>query len=117
MAFNPIPTYWIPSYAANATTLTVPIATGNANQVATDISAAEANATTGDIRQVYQGLCELMYKNYSEKMMTEANTADRPAKLVITKSVSVDPVANTTTLYYNATFICNTASVNVANES
>ena len=119
MAFTTYPTTWVPGYTANSTshTLTIPLTHANgAAWAATDITDVEANATTGDIRKVYQGLSEFMYQNYANRMMTQANTADRPAKLTISKSVSVDPAANTTTLYYTMTFVCATATVDVANE-
>ena len=108
MAFVATPTTWVTGYAFANPNMTIPISAGAASQIST----TEANATTGDIRQIFHGLCEMMYASYNGKA-----AADRPNRMTISKSASVDTSTGLTTLSFNMTFVCTSANVDVATEA
>ena len=96
MSFDKTPTTWLPNWSADATTITVPIATF------TELSAAEADEATGDIRNIVFAIVEHLWQRYNATA-----TANRPNKWKMTKMASVDAVRNTISHRY--TFTLETA--------
>lgn len=95
MAFNPAPSAWIASWAEDATNVTFPLASLSAT-----LTAAEADGTTGDWRDCLWSLLEHSWAYYQGLA-----TADRPAKMVITKAATLQSngeLLNTFTVkFYN----------------
>ncbi len=89
MALDKTPTTWIANWSENGINITVPLATFD------ELTAAEADAVTGDIRKIVFALIEHLYQTYIAKA-----TADRPAKLTMTKTVAANAVRNTLTSRY-----------------
>ena len=77
MAFDATPTEVIASWSENGTAVTFNIAD------VTQLDAAEADATTGDSRRILFALLE-QWMDWYEGLAT----ADKPEKLVMTKSVN-----------------------------
>ena len=105
MAYDPKPSTWIPNWSENGTNITVPIASF------TEMTAAEADADTGDIRKVLFAICEEMYQKW---IATAA--ADRPGKMTVYRSTSVNDATDTTTKNYIFSFHVATSAQEVADE-
>lgn len=80
MAFDQKPSTWIPNWSEDGTNITVPIASFP------QMTAEEADATTGDIRKVVFALADKIYEAWNATA-----SADRPTKMLISKSTAVDP--------------------------
>ena len=79
MAFDGTPTTWIASYAADATNMTIPIAS------LPELTDAEAHATTGDIREIAWAITEKLFQEFNGRVLD-----DRPVRMGITKSASIN---------------------------
>lgn len=77
MAFDPTPTDVIASWSEDGANVTFPIAS------LPELTAAEADAVTGDSRKILYALLAQFEAWYSA-----LDTADKPAKMVISKSSS-----------------------------
>ncbi len=93
MAFSAVPTACFPNWSEDGTTISVPIATFP------ELTAAEADAATGDIRKIVYAVCEKIWGWWNALA-----TADRPTKMVLTKSSSVDATTGIVTNVYTFTF-------------
>jgi hypothetical protein len=79
MAFTKTPTTWLAGWSENGTDITLPIAS------LPQLTAAEADGTTGDIRKILFALCDALANAWNA--LAEA---DRPAKMAIARSTSVN---------------------------
>lgn len=77
MSFSPIPTSWIASWSEDGTT-----ASFNLADLTDELTAAEADAATGDWRDIFKSIVEHTWAYFNGLA-----TANRPAKLTITKNV------------------------------
>jgi hypothetical protein len=116
MAFNATPSGWLGSgYTVSGSGTTAAInfgISGNTNETLSEITTAEANATTGDIRKIYYGIVEKLYQAYLAKA-----TADRPNRMVLTRSSSVDSTTGLITSTYSIQFVLAATGLDVTNES
>lgn len=79
MAFDKTPTSWFASWSEDGTDITVPIASFR------ELTAAEADGANGDIRDIMFAILEEFWQVYNGLA-----TADRPAKVVLTKTAGTD---------------------------
>ena len=105
MAFDPQPSTWINSWSEDGTTISVPIASF------AEMTAGEADATTGDIRKVLFAICEHLYQEWNTTL-----TGDRPTKMTIGRTSTVNEANDEITKRYTLTFITTSASTEVVNE-
>lgn len=105
MAWNPLPPSWFANWAEDGTNITVPIATFP------ELTAAEADATAGDIRKVLFAICDKCWSVWSALV-----TADRPSKMTLSKSVSVNAATGIATNTFTFTFQTLVVSQDVAPE-
>lgn len=106
MAANVTPTEWIPSWSANADTITVPIASFP------ELTSGEANATTGDIRKIMYAVNEQLWSAWSALA-----AANRTTKMTMTKSSSANATTGVLTHVYTWTFNNTVTTQDVANEA
>jgi len=105
MAFSPVPTACFPSWSEDATNITVPIASFP------ELTAAEADAATGDIRKILYAIVEKTWTWWNALL-----TADRPTKMTLTKSSSVDTSTGIVINVYTFTFKNSITAQDVAAE-
>jgi hypothetical protein len=106
MAYDGKPSTWIASWSEDGTNVTFPIAS------MAELTAAEADATTGDIRKVAFAIAEVLFQKYNSLA-----AADRPTKMTISKSSSVNTSTGVMTNTYTLTFSCAILTQDVAAES
>lgn len=106
MAFDKTPSAWITSWSEDGTDITVPIASFP------QLTAAEADGTSGDIRKIIFAILEVLYAKH-----VSLATADRPSKLTITKTASVDTATNVLTNTYNFTIKTDILTQEVVDEA
>ncbi|MBM4200428.1 MAG: hypothetical protein FJ189_03990 [Gammaproteobacteria bacterium] len=99
MAATVTPSTWISSWAEDATTITVPIASFPA------LTATEADGTTGDIRKIALAVVDRLYR--AQQALAIDN---RPTRMVISKSEAVDATNDAVTVTYSLAFSCSTSS-------
>lgn len=80
MAWDPAPSSWISTWSEDATDVTFTMAT-----LTEELTAAEADATTGDWRDCLFSILKHSYDYYNGLA-----TADKPTKLTMSQSASVD---------------------------
>lgn len=97
MAFDKKPSTWIANWSEDGTNITIPIATFS------ELTAAEADATTGDIRHVLFAILEELWDTWDGTA-----AADRPGKLTLTKTASVDVSSGVTRNVYTYKFVIDT---------
>jgi len=105
MAFDKKPSTWMPSWAEDATNITVPIASFP------ELTAAEADGTTGDIRKVLFAILEKLWAVWAA-----TSAADRPAKMVLYRSTSVDEENDVYTKQFTVVFKTAVTGEEVADE-
>jgi hypothetical protein len=106
MPFNPAPSLWIgTSYAADATDISVPIATFD------ELTAAEADETTGDIRKLVFALCDHLYQKW-----LATDSADRPARMTIFRSTNVNEATGEMTRSFTFQFLTGVTGEEVVDE-
>jgi hypothetical protein len=105
MAVNSAPSAWVASWSEDGTSVTFPIAS------VSELTAAEADGTTGDMRKVWYALNAKMFAEYNALA-----SADRPTRMSLYKSVSVDPATGRSTITFTATFVTTEGSVEVIAE-
>lgn len=106
MSFDKTPTTWIASWSEDGTTISVPIASFS------ELTAAEADASTGDIRKIMFAILEQIWDVYNA-----LPTADRPLKMVIQKSATVNTQYNKITSKYIFTIETDIGTQEVRAES
>lgn len=106
MAFDAKPNTWIPNWSEDGTNISVPIATFP------KMTAAEADATAGDIRKVLFAIVDQLYDAWNNTA-----AADRPAKMVMTKTKAVDVATNLVTSIYQFRFTTEISEEEVVAES
>jgi len=106
MAFDKTPTTWISSWSENGTYITVPIASFS------ELSAAEADADTGDIRKIAFAIIEHLWDTYNGLA-----SADRPTKMTVAKTATVNTTYNKLTSRYTFTFETDIGTQEVRAES
>lgn len=107
MAFDPAPSTWIPGWSENGTDITIAALT----TAFPEMTAAEADASTGDIRKVLFAICESL----NAKWLATA-AADRPAKMTIARSSSVNETTDEVTKRFTFTFVSGVLSQEVVAE-
>jgi hypothetical protein len=98
VAFDKTPTTWLANWSENGTNISLP----SASLPETD--ATECDGTTGDFRKVMLAFMEAVYQHYNGLA-----TADRPAKMTITRSTSVNDTTGVITRTYAAAFLTEAA--------
>jgi hypothetical protein len=93
MAQDLKPSTWIPSWSEDATNVTFPIAS------IPELTAAEADADTGNISKVMSAMLECIYQAWLAQ-----DAADRPTKMTICRSTSVNDVTGAITRTYQFQF-------------
>lgn len=105
MAFDPLPPTWIPGWSEDGTNIIIPLAS------LPEITAAEADATTGDIRKSLYALCEHLRDTWDTMA-----SADRPSKMVISATATINPTTNEITKRYTFAFTAEASGIDVAAE-
>lgn len=105
MPFVPAPNTWIASWSEDATNISVPIASFP------ELTAAEADGATGDIRKIVWAITEKLYQEFNSRAV-----ADRPTKMNITKSSSINTTTNVVTNTFVFTFQTAVSTQEVVNE-
>ena len=116
MAFSATPSGWLGAgYTLSGSGTSAAInfgINGNTNATLPEITAAEANATTGDIRKIYYGIAEQLFQSYLAKA-----AADRPSRMVISKSSNVDATTGLITTNYAFQFVLAATGLDVTTET
>jgi hypothetical protein len=113
MPFDAKPSTWLGAgYSAAANAITMNTNDAGSNKTLTELTDAEAHATTGDIRKVIFALMEKLYAAYNVTV-----AADRPTKLSIQKSVSVNTTTGVVTNVYTTIIYTGVVTQEVADES
>ena len=105
MAFDPLPPTWIDNMSEDGTDITIPIASFP------ELTAAEADAATGDIRKVMWAILQKIYDSW---LNTDA--ADRPTKMTISKTATIDTVTDIVTNTFTIRFYTEVSSQDVVAE-
>lgn len=105
MAFDPKPPTWLPGWSEDGTNITLPIAS------LPELTAAEADADTGDIRKVMYALMSKM-----QAVWDALPSADRPTRMTLYHTASVDPTSGIITHSFTATFKNSVSAQDVADE-
>ena len=101
-----LPPAWFANWSSDGTNITLPIASMS------ELTSTEAAATvTGDIRKVMYAILENMWVKWNAMAL-----ADRPAKMVLTKSSSVETSTGVITTVYTYTFKNTITAQDVASE-
>ena len=107
MAQNLAPSHWLSGYALTDTNTKISIPLSSLP----GLDATEANASTGDIRKVARALMAALYAAWLSE-----DAADRPTRMTLSRSTSVDDLTETTVRNYNATFRVATTGEEVVDE-
>ena len=107
MAQDLKPSTWIPGWSENGTA----IAVADLAAAFPEMTAAEADATTGDIRKVMFAICEQIYNEFNDLPV-----ADRPTKMTVYRSTSVNDQTGITVKTYQFRFEVAVAAQDVADE-
>jgi len=105
MAQDLKPATWIPSWAEDATNITVPIASFP------QLTAAEADGATGDIRKVLFAVMD--------KIMTvwdALEAADKPSRMQLNRSSSVNQAGTEINHFFSLQFTNTVETQDVADE-
>lgn len=105
MAQNLAPSHWIDGYTVADSKLQIPIAS------LPGLDATEANASTGDIRKVLRALHAALYEAWLGE-----DAADRPQKMLLARSTTVNDSTGETTRTYQAQFNVATTGEEVVDE-
>ena len=118
MAFTKAPSGWLGAgYTLSGSGTTAAINLGISGNTAVgealpQITSSEANASTGDIRMVYYGIVEQLYQSFLSKA-----TADRPNRMTLSKSSSVDSTTGLITTNYTIQFVLQATGLDVTAEA
>lgn len=106
MAWDDVPTTFLGAgYTADASNMTLVLANFP------EITAAEADEATGDSRKIIYGLCEKFWSAWNGLAV-----ADRPTKMTLTKSSSVDVTTGVVTNVFTFSFKNSITAQDVAAE-
>ena len=111
MAFNPLPQTWFTGMtdggtSCSATDMVIPIGTFP------ELVASEIDSSTGDVRKFLFAFLEKCWSVYNALA-----TADRPTKLVIQKSASIDTTLGVVTNTYVITIKTSVSGQEVVPET
>jgi hypothetical protein len=82
MAYNKAPSGWLGAgYTLASNKVQFNTSTAASDPLVLELTDAQANVTTGDVAQVFYGLCSMMNKAWTAKA-----TADRPSNMTLSKS-------------------------------
>ena len=107
MAQNLAPSHWIPSYELTDTNTKISIPLSSLP----GLDSSEADPSTGDIRKVARALMAALYAAWLAE-----DAADRPQRMGLARSTSVDDASEATTRTYTATFRVATTGEEVVDE-
>jgi hypothetical protein len=103
MAFDPTPSaFFGAGYTEDGTTTTHKLqlnSSGHTTPLLAEVTEAEADPTTGDWRKIIFGLIEMIY----QKFIALAE-ADKPNKVNLTRSSSINETTGEITRFYTFTF-------------
>lgn len=102
-----LPPAWFTGWTSNGTNITLPI-----SSMAELVDTEAAATVTGDIRKVMYAILENIWTKW-----VALATADRPAKMNITKSSSVNTSTGVVTNVYTLTFYNSITAQDVADEA
>lgn len=105
MAFSALPTNVIASWSEDGTNVTFPIAS------IPELTAAEADAATGDSRKIIYAMLERLYQWW-----LALAPADRPSRVTVSRSSSVDDATGNITRYYSIAVVVVPSGVEVIAE-
>lgn len=105
MAYSKTPTAHWSGYSSDGTNMTLPLA------AFPQISTAEAHTSTGDHRNILYGILHQAYADYNA-----AETADKPTKMTVRKSTSVNDATGVTTVTFSLEFKMDGGPTNVSAE-
>lgn len=105
MAYDDVPTKYIPNYSSDGTDMTLPIASF------TELTSAEAHTTTGDIRKIIYAYCVQLYT-----LVQSLPAADRPTKWLLTKQSSTNDSTGVVTVTYTHQFLTTVGTQEVDDE-
>lgn len=94
MAFDKTPTTWLPNWSEDETNIALPLAS------LPELTAAEADAASGDIRKILYALLEKLHAVYAALPV-----ADRPSRMTIARSSSVNDTTGDITRQYTITLV------------
>lgn len=81
MAFSAVPSTWLGAgYAYSTNQITLNTA-AHASALLTELTAADADATTGDIREIFYALCDMMYTKWEAQP-----DADQPTQVTVSRN-------------------------------
>lgn len=111
MAWNPLPQTWFTGMTDGATTclatdMVIPISTFP------ELTATEIDASTGDVRKFLFAFLEKCWSKYNSLA-----TADKPTKLTMQKSATVDTATGVITNTYVITIKTSSSSQEVVSET
>lgn len=106
MAWNPLPQSWFTGLTDDGTDITIPIAA-----FGTELTAEEIDSANGDVRKFIYAFIERCWAKWSS-----IATADKPSKMTITKTSSIDAATGILTNVYTFTFKNTITAQDVANE-
>ena len=87
----------------------------NTTSLLKEITDAEANENSGDFRKVLSSIVEGLYSQYSAKY-NALPEADRPARMMFNRSISVDQATGSIVRNYNLRFELEAAAINIVRE-
>ena len=105
MAQDLKPATWMPSWAEDATNITVPIASFP------QLTAAEADGASGDIRKVLFAIMDKLLTVWDALA-----TADKPTKMLMNRSSSVNTAGTEISHFFSIQFTNTVATQDVADE-
>lgn len=107
MAFDKKPSTWIANYTADATNITLPIATFPEITAATEV-----DETDGDIRKTLFAIMEYLWLQW----VTINTAGNAPTKMTISRVSVPDDTTDTVTKQYTFTFVIDTSGQEVDDE-
>lgn len=102
MAYDAKPSTWLGAgYASSSVAHTITLNTNDAasNKTLPELTDAEADPTSGDVRKLYFALLEALYQSYNATA-----AADRPTKMAIYRSSTVDETTGNIARSYSVQF-------------
>lgn len=105
MAWSAVPTIYLSAYSFLEPDMTIP------RTCVPSLTAAEADATTGDIRAIMFSILEQVYS-----VWYALPTADKSAKMTITRSQSINQTTSQVTRSYTYTFVLEPGTFEVVSE-
>lgn len=112
MAYSATPSgFFGAGYALASSQIKLNTNTNGGTKLVTECTDAESDATTGDWRKIIYGLSEMIFDKWNA-----VATADRPTKVSISKSTSINTATDVATVAYSFVFTCDSSVTDVSAE-